>query len=480
MKAQSSGIRSSLSRSRWHRRKGIWRSRDGGRRGRSEPLVSLLPYQRAWLADRSRFKIAMVARQCGKTKYMASLEVVENVLQHEARGEKSRWIILSRGERQALEAMEEGIKPWCEFYGAAVDALEYDFRGGSGATYKAHEVLFRNGSRITALPSNPDTARGFTANVVLDEFAIHQDSRKIWAALTPSVSRPDLKLLVLSTPSGKDNKFYEVMTEQNSVWSRHTVDMYAAVAQGLDRNVDELRAAIGDDDIWAQEYELKWLDEASAWLTYDLISACEDPDAGRPEKYQGGPCFIGNDIARRNDLWVAWVWEAVGDVLWTREIRVLQHKTFAEQDTVMAELMQRYRVTRLAMDQTGMGEKPVEDAKRRYPGRVEGVLFTQPRKLDLAIVGKTAFEDRKVRIPAGDLVLRADLHKTKKTVGPSGIPHLSAESDGAGHADRFWAGLLGIAAASPSKYPPADIFFGEDDESEYYGMGATPLKIKPK
>ena len=109
------------------------------------------------------------------------------------------------------------------------------------------------------------------------------------------------------------------------MWSRHTVDMYAAVAQGLNRNIDELRAAIGDDDIWAQEYGLKWLDEASAWLTYDLISACEDPDAGRPEKYLGGPCFIGNDIARRNDLWVAWVWEAVGDVLWTREIRVLQH-----------------------------------------------------------------------------------------------------------------------------------------------------------
>ena len=103
------------------------------------------------------------------------------------------------------------------------------------------------------------------------------------------------------------------------------------------------------------------------------------------------------------------------------------------------------------------------------------MLFTQPRKLDLAIISKTAFEDRKVRIPAGDLVLRADLHKTKKTVGLSGIPHLSAESDGAGHADRFWAGLLGIAAASPSKYPPADIFFGEDDESEYYGMGATRL-----
>jgi len=321
-----------------------------------------------------------------------------------------------------------------------------------------------HGSRITALPSNPDTARGFTANVVLDEFAIHHDSRKIWWALFPAVSRSDLKLRVLSTPRGKDNMFYELMTAQASVWSRHTTDIYQAVDQGLERNIDELRAAVCDDDLWAQEYELKWLDEASAWLTYELITACEDSDAGKPEKYQGGFCFIGNDIAVRNDLWVAWVWEVVGDVLWTREVRVLKRATFAEQDAVMAELMGRYRVSRLSMDQTGMGEKPVEDAKRRYPGRVEGVQFTPPAKLAVAILGKAAFEDRRVRIPAGDLALRGDLHKTKKVVGPTGIPHLSAESDSSGHADRFWAAMLGVAAADPGKYPEPDIFmFGDDD-----------------
>jgi phage FluMu gp28-like protein len=430
------------------------------------PLIKLFPYQRAWLADQSRFKIAMVARQCGKTKYMAAPEVVEDVLRHEARGEKARWLILSRGERQALEAMEEGIRPWCATFGATVDALEYDFRGESGIVYKAHEILFRNGSRITALPSNPDTARGFTASVVLDEFAIHPDSRAIWAALFPVVSRPDLKMRILSTPKGKDNKFYELMTGKDSRWSRHRVDLHQAVAQGLDRDIEELREAIGDDDIFAQEYELKWLDEASAWLPFDLITACEDPDADLPGKYQGGLCYIGNDIAARNDLWVAWVLELVGDVLWTREVRVLRRAKFAEHDAVMAELMSRYRVARLFMDQTGMGEKPVEDAKRRWPVRVEGVQFTQQRKLAIATVGKAAFEERKVRIPAGDPVLRADLHKPKKVVSLTGNPQLVAESDGAGHADRFWALMLALAAADPGKYPEPDIFFGSDEDDD--------------
>jgi phage FluMu gp28-like protein len=435
----------------------------------TESLINLYPYQRRWLADHSRFKAAMVTRQGGKTKYMAAIEVVEDCLEAEARGERTRWIWLSRGERQAMEAMEEGLKPLCKIYGAAFQALDYEWEADSRLRYKATEIVFpRCGSRITALPSNPDTARGFTANVVLDEFAIHPDSRRIWGALFPVISRKGLKLRVLSTPNGRNNKFYEIITANDSIWSRHIVDIHQAVADGLDRDLDELRAACGDDEVWAQEYELRFLDEATAWLTYDLITAVEHPDAGRPDHYAGNQCFIGNDIAARGDLWVAWVWEVVGDVLWTREIRELRRASFAEHDATIAELMSRYRVARLAMDQTGIGEKPVEDAQRRYTrGRVEGVTFTPASKLALATVGKAAFEDRKVRIPAGNLELRADLHKIRKVVGPTGIPRFIAESDSAGHADRAWAAFLGIAAADPgARRPTPEVFFSSDDDND--------------
>jgi phage FluMu gp28-like protein len=433
----------------------------------SEPLIKLLPYQRAWLADPARFKIAMVARQCGKTKFMGALEVVEDCLAAEARGERSRWIWLSRGERQAIEAVEEGLKPLCKIYGAAFEAAEYEWSDG-GPKYKASEIVFPGGSRVTALPANPDTARGFTANVVLDEFAFHRDSRAIWRALFPVISRNGLKLRVLSTPNGKNNKFYELMTSADRGWSRHRVDIYQAVAQGLDRNIDELREACGDQDAWEQEFELKWLDEGSSWLDFDLITACEDADAGDPAKYAGGFCYAGNDIAASgSDLWIFWVLEAVGDVFWTREIRTLRRASFAEQDAAMAELMAAYRIVRCGMDQTGMGEKPVEDAGRRYPGRIEGVVFTPASKLAIATIGKQAFEDRKVRIPAGDSILRADLHKPRRVTGPTGIPRLVAERDGAGHADRFWALMLALAAGDAARYPAPDIFVGDDDGDDF-------------
>lgn len=407
------------------------------------PALPLYAYQRRWVQDDARFKIAMFARQCGKT-FTSTLELVLDCLRAEALGQRRRWVILSRGERQAREAMNEGVKRHLRALSAAFKELDYDF----DATTRALEVELPGGSKITALPANPDTARGFSASVLLDEFAFHQDSRAIWKALFPVISQPGLKLRVISTPNGKGNKFYELMSGSDDGWSRHSTDIYQAVADGLPRDVAELQRGAGDADLWAQEFELQWLDAASAWLDYELIDGCEHPDAGKPALYTGGPCYVGVDIAARNDLFVIWVIEQVGDVYWTRELIAERRISFAQQDALLAAVFQRYRVLRCCMDQTGMGEKPVEDARRRHgSSRVEGVLFTGPNKLTLATTAKDVFEDRRLRNPATP-ELRADLHKLQKVTGPTGAPRFVADSDSAGHADRAWACFLALNAAS--------------------------------
>lgn len=409
----------------------------------SGPAVPLFGYQRKWFLDRSRFKIGKFARQTGKT-FTTTLEVVDDCFEHAVDGRRARWVILSRGERQAREAMNEGIKLHAQAYKMGFEMQEYDWQGAEGS-YKALEVDLPHGSKITALPANPDTARGFSANVFLDEFAFHKDSAAIWKALFPVISN-GWKLRVTSTPNGKSGKFYELDTAEDSTWSRHVVDIYQAVRDGLPRNIDELRDGIADEDAWAQEYELKYLDEASAWLSYDLITAVEDPEAGDPGGYQGGPCYVGRDIGRRNDLHVIFVWEEIGDVLWCREIIEQKRATFADMDAAFDDVMMRYRVARACIDQTGMGEKVVEDAERRYGSRIEGVLFTGSSKLIMATTGKERFEDRTVRIPEGNVPLRSDLHKLRKVSSATGAPRFIAERDD-DHADRTWAAFLGIHAA---------------------------------
>ncbi|MCB7131089.1 terminase family protein [Salmonella enterica subsp. enterica serovar Hillegersberg] len=416
--------------------------------------IELHDYQKAWFLDRARFKIGMFARQTGKT-FTTTLELVDDSFETEVAGGRARWVILSRGERQAREAMEEGVIKHCRAYNMAIQVIEGELKGDSGERYTKLEAVLPGGSRITALPANPDTARGFSANVFLDEFAFHADSRKIWAALFPVISN-GWKLRITSTPNGKGNKFYELMTDKKlaDVWSRHIVDIHQAVRGGLPRNVEEMRLALNDDDAWAQEFELQWLDEASAWLSFELIDGVEHDHAGRPEHYSGGPCFVGVDIGIRHDLFVIWVLEQVGDVYWTREIITRKRATFAEQDALLDDVFFRYRVLRCCMDQTGMGEKPVEDAKHRHgSSRVEGVIFSAASKLTLATRGKEVFQDRHIRIPLGDQPLRSDLHKLQKITGPTGVPRFVAESDSSGHADQTWACFLALNASDGPSGP---------------------------
>ena len=119
-----------------------------------------------------------------------------------------------------------------------------------------------------------------------------------------------------------------------------------------------------------------------------------------------------------------WRMELVGDIAWTREVVQLQNASFAEQDDTLDELVERYRPSRTAMDQTGMGEKPVEDAQRRYgTQRVEGVGMTPAARLELAGAFKRRVKDINIRIPKSTAI-RQDLHAVRRAAGPTGARRL--------------------------------------------------------
>ncbi len=107
-----------------------------------------------------------------------------------------------------------------------------------------------------------------------------------------------------------------------------------------------------------------------------------------------------------------------------------------------------------------MGEAIVEQLQDDHGKiRVEGVLMTGPRRLDVATALREAVDDRRLRIPADD-DLRRDLHAVRVEAGPTGAPRLIADRAGTdGHADRFWALALACAAAADGRteyaYTPA-------------------------
>jgi phage FluMu gp28-like protein len=407
----------------------------------------LYPYQQRYLRDGARWKAACWSRQTGKT-FTTTLEAVLDALQAEAEGRLARWTILSISRDRALDAMETGVKLHLRAIGAAYEELT---DASLGAEELAAMVRLPGGSYIRAIASRPETARGMSDNLILDEFAHHQDNRAVWRALVPVVSRPGLRLRVISTPNGAGDMFHEIMeTGLDGLFSRHVVTIHDAVADGLPRDIEELRRAAHDPDTFAQEYECAFLDRSSRhWLALEDLLACR---LERPlPQYGGAPCYVGMDIAARADLTVIAVLEETGDVLAVRELAALRRASFGAQLAELDRIMRQYRVVRVAMDQTGMGEMPVEEARRRHGGyRVEGVLFTASRRLDLAVALRDRFERRRIRIPH-DTELMADLRSVRAEPGLAGVPRLIAEREAGSHADRFWALALACAAAATER-----------------------------
>jgi phage FluMu gp28-like protein len=70
--------------------------------------------------------------------------------------------------------------------------------------------------RIKVLAANPRTARGFSGDLILDEFAFHEDSAAIWEAAEPILaSHPDFLCRIASTGNGHHNTFYRIVAARS-------------------------------------------------------------------------------------------------------------------------------------------------------------------------------------------------------------------------------------------------------------------------
>jgi phage FluMu gp28-like protein len=400
-----------------------------------------MPYQRDWLNDASRFKIGLWSRQTGKS-FVAALEAVLDAVER-----KTLWIFLSAGERQSRELAEKA-KTHLAALKVAAEALESEFFDGASNVTQL-ELKIQNGSRLIFLPANPRTARGYSGNVFLDEFAFHQDSAAIWAALFPIITRrPDLKIRIMSTPNGQDNKFFELWERGGEAWSRHKLDIYSAIEQGLDIDAEELKAGLNDPLAWEQEFLVSFIAEEGAYLPYSLIATCQ-ADSLAPE-WNPQTSYLGMDIGRKRDLTVFCVLEKVGDVYWLRCLERLRGAMFSDQRTQLYDLIERAR--RAAIDATGLGMQLAEEARKAHGWKAEPVTFTNEVKADLAQSLRLAFEDKRLRIP-DDRALRESLHAVKRTVTSAGNTRYDADRTEGGHADEFWALALALHAAETKRGP---------------------------
>lgn len=455
------------------------------------PKDLLYPLQRNFVDDRSQYKIAVTTRQWGKST-CTSGEAVHDCLVDPG----TKWVCMSAGERQSQEWLNKA-KEWLAAYQLVIED-QIDDRGGlAEGLLRSSEILLSNGSRIIAIPANPSTARGYSANVILDEFAYHDDPRAIWSAMFPSTTnklagtfldrwraalknedtniRRDLKLRVVSTFNGKNNKFYELWEKaKENGYATHLVTIHDAVADGMPLDVEKLKKALDDPEAWAQEYECVPMDSSSVLLTYELIAMCESAEATRyinPDFWSIPPVlplYMGLDFGRKKDLTVAWTQEKQGDVYHCKEVFEMANTPTPEQIDHLRPRIQK--VQRVALDYTGpgigMGDYLVKEFGEWKPeahkyGKIELVTFSQNAKVDLFSKMRMKFEAVKIRVPI-DRTIREDLHSVNRVVSSNGGISYRAPHSEDGHADRCTALALAVrAAGEASNYTFAPKAFGK-------------------
>lgn len=429
----------------------------------------LLPYQARWIQDDAGLAVIEKSRRIG----LSWSEAYEDVM-HTSQGLGD--VYYQSYNKDMTRGFISDCAEWARVLQVGAEAVgETILDDGSDDGIQAFRMRLASGKHITAMTSAP---RGFRSagrpgdKAVIDEAAFVDDLDEVLkAAMAFRVWGGTVR--IMSTHNGEASPFAALvrdMREGVRPGSLHTVTLRQALSEGLYRRICEVSGQRWSADAEAQweadlraEYGTSAAEEldcipaagSGAWLSWEIIRAAEDAAAGFPDLYKDGATWLGIDVARRVNLWVAVVLEQVGDVLWTRELVVHQNIPFTDQYDEVGRLDRTYRPTRIAVDQGGMGEAVVEELQRRYGSRVEGVLLNGPRRLDVATALRERLEDRRLRLPAEQAV-RNDLHAVRAEKGPGDTTRLRADAkDTDGHADRFWAYALACgAAAGPQSGPP--------------------------
>ena len=430
----------------------------------------LLPYQARWVRDASPIKIAEKSRRIG----LSWAEAYDNVV-HAAAGRGSTTY--SSYEKEMTQGWIGDCQEWALGLNNLALEIDEELIEEGGREFTQFAINFPRGKIIKALTSMPRAlrSRGRPGDrAVIDEAAFHTNPDALLQAAMANLIWGG-RVRIISTHNGETNAFNALVDEVRRgelPYSLHTITFEDAIRDGLYRRILEVQAAADADGdyTWSPEREREWkagirasyrypwmaeeeLDCIPApgggtWVPLEDYLGCQHEGAGVPAGYTGGPCFVGYDVARRVALAAIAVFEQLGDVLWLRELVVMHNERFGAQRDEIARIMHEYRVIRLAVDQTGMGEPQVEalqDAHGRT--RVEGVLLTGPRRLEVATTLLDAFTDRKIRVWK-ERETRDDIRSMRRAPGTTGAPRLYAKgSETDGHADRFWAFALATAVA---------------------------------
>lgn len=232
---------------------------------------ALLPYQQAWVNDRSRMKVCVKSRQIGIT-WATGFEAVEVGALARSHGGRDFWY------QAYAQDVTEGFVADCATWARAIGAVfeEYDEEITDDEAHEnfvladgensvlIHTIRFASGNKIGGLSHAPRKLRSRNGVYCLDEASYHENLKAaieasnafgIWGG----------RSMIISSIGDEDHEFAELVADIRAgrgvrgTYSLHEITLPQAVEQGLYRRICYVT---GKE--WTPERERGWLEEKLA------------------------------------------------------------------------------------------------------------------------------------------------------------------------------------------------------------------------
>lgn len=479
----------------------------------------LLPYQKAWLGDRSPVKVVEKSRRIGLTWAQA----LDDVLQASTSGRDGMDVLYISFNQDMTREYIDTCADWAKKLQVVAGKVNEDiFRDGDEREIKAFRIDFASGHKILALSNRPSNLRGKQGRVIIDEAAFVEDLPELLKAALALLMWGG-QVIIISTHNGADNPFNELIQNVRAgdlPYSLHRITLDDALAAGLYRRI----CRVTKQD-WTPEAETAWRAElvktygdgadeelfciprqsSGAYLTTAMIQSCMDdvpvplwtPPAADfvdwplpvADRYTRGwiaeqlapllsglpqdrAHFCGVDFGRSGDLSVFWPATEEKDLRlvppFVLELRDCPHRT--QQQILFAILDALPHFSGVSLDARGNGSALAEAARQHYgPAFVREVMVSESWYRETMPLLKAGIEDRTLRLPK-DAGILSDFRCLRVVKGVARVPEQrTRDKSGGRHGDSAVACAMLLDARKE---------LGSAEPWEYEGVALTGMDMR--
>lgn len=421
-------------------------------------LEGCFDYQLDWhRAGNQRTRVILKSRQIGATFYFAREALIDAL----TTGRNQIFLSASKAQAHIFKAYIQAF---------ARDVVGVDLAGDP--------IILPNGAELHFLGTNARTAQGYHGNFYFDEFFWTYKFQELNKVASGMAMQKRYRRTYFSTPSSMAHEAYTFWTGErfnkgkpsaehinldvshaelqqgrlceDSIW-RQIVTILDAADRGCDLfDIDELRREY-DAAAFQNLLMCQFVDDGASifplsMLQSGMVDSWVDWDDFKPlemRPFGSRQVWVGYDPAESGDS--AGLVVVAPPAVPGGKFRILERHQFKGMDfdsqaRTIQKVTQRYWVTYIGIDTTGIGSAVAQLVRQFFPG-LKTFSYSPEVKTRLVMKAWDVISKGRLEFDAGWTDMAQSLMAIRKTVTPGGrqFTYTAGRNDNTGHADLAWA-----------------------------------------